>query len=85
MAAKLPSSPLERLFPDYEPALDPVTMGFAGMRGMGFLSSKFAREDPREDDRVYMHFVTGPRGGRRELECVIEVLEDIVKMGNRAP
>ena len=84
MAAKLPSSPLERLFPDYDSANDPATVNSGATMGVCFLASKFAQESPREDDQVYVHPVTGPKVGARELEFVMTALEDIVGRGNKA-
>ncbi|KAL9118422.1 MAG: hypothetical protein Q9187_005035 [Circinaria calcarea] len=79
MAARLPSSPLERLFPDYEAATDPATGNSAATMGVSFLASRFARESPRPKDQVYAHPVAGPKGGTRDLEFVMKALEDIVE------
>lgn len=81
MAARLPASPLERLFPDYDGAVDPATVNPAAMMGVSFLASRFARESPRENDQVYTHPVAGLKGGTRDLEFVIKALEDIMEKG----
>ncbi|MCJ1395799.1 guanine nucleotide-binding protein subunit alpha [Xylographa bjoerkii] len=84
MAAKLPSSPLEGLFPDYDPSQDPAAVNSAAMMGVSFLASKFAQESPREHDQVYAHPVAGPEAGTRELEFVMKALEDVVEKGEKA-